>query len=48
VWYTLGIIALVLLVIYWKGRNAVWGGLTLGVIVGIVVTIISDVIGNSF
>lgn len=40
-WLTLGIITIVLLVIYWGrfGPNAVWGGLTGGLIIGFIVAI---------
>ena len=37
----LAIIAGVLLIIFWGGRNAVWGGATLGVIVGLIVAVVS-------
>ena len=36
----LAIVAAVLLVLHWKGPNAVWGGATLGVIVGLIVALI--------
>jgi chromate transport protein ChrA len=35
------IIAVILLALHWRGRNAVWGGATLGVIVGLVVAIVT-------
>ncbi len=35
-WIILFIISLVLLVKYWGSRNAVWGGLTLGIIIGLI------------
>jgi len=37
IWTILVITALILLVVYWNigRRNAVWGGLTLGIIVGV-------------
>lgn len=35
-WTILVIIALVLLAKYWGSRNAVWGGLTLGIIIGLI------------
>jgi len=34
-WIVLGATALILLAIYWNNRNAVWGGLTVGVIIGV-------------
>ncbi len=45
IWTILGIISIVLLIIYWGGfgpkfgPNAVWGGLTLGLIIGFIVAI---------
>jgi len=39
IWYILGIIAVVLLIIYWPKRSAVWGGLTIGIIIGFIVAI---------
>jgi len=33
-WTILSIIALILLAVYWNSRNAVWGGLALAVVVG--------------
>lgn len=35
IWTILTVIALVLLAMYWDSRNAVWGGLTLGIIIGV-------------
>ena len=36
----LAIIAGVLLILHWNGRNAVWGGATLGAIVGLVIALV--------
>lgn len=47
-WYILGIIALVSLIIFWKGKNAVWGGLALGIVGGIIVAIITVIVSNGF
>lgn len=35
IWIILGVISLILLAFYWRTRNAVWGGLTAGLIIGI-------------
>ena len=35
IWTILSVMALILLAAYWNSRNAVWGGLTLGIIVGV-------------
>jgi uncharacterized membrane protein len=39
IWVILAIIAGVLLIVFWRGRNAVWGAATLGVIVGIILSL---------
>ena len=39
IWIILGIAALILLAFYYNRRNAVWGGLTIGVIIGFMVAI---------
>jgi thiamine transporter ThiT len=40
-WISLSIIAIVLLVLFFpKGPNAIWGGLTIGLLVGIVMAIV--------
>ena len=36
----LTVIAIILLVLHWKGPNAVWGGATLGVIVGLIIALV--------
>ena len=36
----LAIVAGVLLILHWKGPNAVWGGATLGVIVGVIIALV--------
>lgn len=49
IWNILGVLAVILLIIFFnRGRNAVWGGLTLGIIIGLAITIISSVNGNGF
>jgi hypothetical protein len=35
-WKILGIISLIFLIIFRKGRNALWGGLTGGAIIGLI------------
>lgn len=36
----LAIISGVLLILHWKGPNAVWGGATLGAIVGLIIALV--------
>lgn len=48
IWVIFGIIAIILLIIYWKKRNAVWGGLTIGIILGFIITIFYFLKGNEF
>ena len=43
-WYFLLVAAIVILIVHWKGPNAVWGGATLGIIIGL----ISAIIGEGF
>jgi hypothetical protein len=38
----LAIIAGILLILHWKGPNAVWGGATLGAIVGLIVALVKS------
>lgn len=38
---TLVVIAVVLLVLHWGKPNAVWGGATLGLIVGVIVALVT-------
>ena len=47
-WFILGITALIFLIIFWKLKNPVWGGLTLGVFGGVIVSVISVIMGNTF
>ena len=48
IWNILGLIALVLIVLFSKNRNAVWAGLAGGFIVGLVIAIIYSFKGNGF
>ncbi len=48
IWIILGIVAVIFLAIFWRSRNAVWGGFTLGVIVGAIISVISAINGNHF
>lgn len=40
IWTILGIITIVLLIIFWRKRNAVWGGLTIGILIGFIVAVV--------
>ena len=48
IWLILGIVAAGLLITYWQKQNAVWGGLTLGVIIGFIIAIIFVFKGSGF
>ena len=37
----MAIVAGVLLSIFWRGRNAVWGGATIGAIVGLILALVN-------
>ncbi|MEP7375172.1 MAG: hypothetical protein ABI675_17365 [Chitinophagaceae bacterium] len=49
-WDILGIIAIVCLILssFSIGRKAIWGGLTIGVIAGLIIGVISLIVGNGF
>tara|TARA_Y100000310_G_scaffold265922_1_gene277186 strand:+ start:87 stop:353 length:267 start_codon:yes stop_codon:yes gene_type:complete len=48
IWTILGIISAVLLIIFFENRNAVWGGLTLGAIIGLIITLFFVFGGSGF
>jgi hypothetical protein len=48
IWYILGVIAIISLVVYWRKRGAVWGGLTIGVFIGLIVSIFYLLKGKGF
>ncbi|MDP1845946.1 MAG: hypothetical protein Q8L09_04345 [Candidatus Moranbacteria bacterium] len=48
IWIIFGVVAVVLLIVFWRKRNAVWGGLTAGIIIGIIVAIFYLFKGNKF
>lgn len=42
IWAILGVITIILLTVYFRSeRNAVWGGFTIGIIVGLVIALFS-------
>ena len=47
-WTILIAFAIVLLIKYWGSKNSVWGGFTMGIIIGLIVAIIYLIIGNGF
>lgn len=50
IWTILGIASIFLLIICFKkfGPNSIWGGLTLGIIIGFIIAIISAIKGAGF
>jgi predicted membrane-bound spermidine synthase len=48
IWIFLSIITAILLIAFWRTRNAVWGGLTLGIVVGFIVTVVFAFKGQGF
>lgn len=49
IWTALGILALVCLIVSFViGKNAIWGGLTMGIIVALIVGLINLIMGNGF
>ncbi len=47
-WIIFGIVSVALLIIFWLKRNAVWGGLMIGIAVGIIITLFYLFKGNKF
>ena len=47
-WTILGIVAVVLLLVYFRGMNAVWGGLTIAVFGGVVGGVVWAFVTGSF
>lgn len=48
IWILLGIVAAILLGVFWNRRNAVWGGLTLGIAGGFISAIFFTFRDNGF
>ena len=48
IWTILGVIAIILLIIFWKKRNAVWGGLTIGIVIGAIIAVVHLIKGSGF
>ena len=48
IWMVSGVISVILLIKYRGGKNAVWGGLTTGIAVGLVVAVIFAILGKGF
>lgn len=48
IWAILGVATIILLIIFWRKRSAVWGGLTIGAIISFIVAIVYLVKGNGF
>ena len=47
-WTILSILALGSLILFWRGRNAVWGGLAFGVVGGVVAATVYFLRGMGF
>jgi len=48
-WKALSVIVFILSVMYFrKGRNAVWGGLTIGIIIGSIISVLKFFAGKGF
>lgn len=49
IWSTLGIIAIIILIItFFIGKNSVWGTLTFGIVIALIVGIINIIRGTGF
>ena len=47
-WILARAVAAIFLIIFWRGKNAVWGGATLGVGLGIIIAMVFKLKGNGF
>ena len=47
-WTVLVVIAAISMLVFWRGPNAVWGGITFGAIGGFIVAVISALSGSGF
>ena len=48
IWIILGIVSIILLIVFWRSKNAVWGGLAIGIIVGLIIALIYLFKGDGF
>jgi ABC-type uncharacterized transport system permease subunit len=48
IWTILEIAAVILLVIYWRRKNSVWGGFTIGATIGLLLSLVFALRGNGF
>jgi len=48
IWTIFAVISIILLIIYWGKKNAVWGGLSIGIVVGLIITIVYFLKDNDF
>lgn len=48
IWTILGVMVAILLIVFWNKKGAAWGGLTIGVIIGLMVSTIYLLKGNEF
>ncbi len=47
-WTVLGVITIILLIIFWRKRSAVWGGLTIGAVLGAIIAVVYLIKGSGF
>lgn len=47
-WVISGVVMVILLIIFWRKRSAVWGGFTAGIIIGIIIALFYLLKGNIF
>ncbi len=48
IWETLGFISVICLILSWRNRNAIWGGLTFGAFIGLIIAIFYFFSGSGF
>ena len=48
IWIILAILSVVVLIVFWQSKNAVWGGFTTGAFIGLIVAIVFLIIEKGF
>lgn len=48
IWIILGVLAFILLIVSWRKKSAIWGGFTIGIIMGFLVALFFAAKGNGF
>lgn len=47
-WIVLAVVAGLSLIVFWTGKNAVWGGMSIGLVVGLIIALVYAISGSGF